>query len=249
MQALGAARLAEDVESEALLAAVAQPFLEAEAVALRLGDLLALLVEEHLVVEALGRTTAEDPRDLARLGDAVDQVLARHLVIDVERDPARRPVDLPLQLGEAAERRLTDARAVLVVEGDQARLGVDHLDRHLEHAAAGRRDREQRRIRLAAVLAERRQHHAHDRVPAAEHLADHLVEAARRVAIGRGQELVIEPEPVEEMAKHRIIVRGEALVGAERVGDLGQGLAEVARSASPARGRCRGPCEGRPCRR
>jgi hypothetical protein len=37
---------------------------------------------------------------------AVDQVLARHLVIDAERDPAHRPVDLPLQLGAAAEDRL-----------------------------------------------------------------------------------------------------------------------------------------------
>src|SRR4051812_9612781 len=76
VQALGAPGLAVDVESEARLRTVAQPFLEAEAVALRLGDLLALLVEEHLVIETLGRAPAEDSRDLARLGDAVDQVFA-----------------------------------------------------------------------------------------------------------------------------------------------------------------------------
>ena len=168
MQALGALGLAVDVEGEARLAAVAQPFLEAEAVALRLGDFLALFVEEHLVIEAFGRAAAEDARDLGRLGDAVDQILAGHFIIDPERDPARRPVDLPLQLGQAAERRLLDAGAVLVVERDQAGLGVDHLDRHLEHAAAGRRDRQERRIGLAPVLAQRRQHHAHDRVPAAQ---------------------------------------------------------------------------------
>src|SRR5258708_3640248 len=104
MQALRAPRLAVDVEAQAWLAAVAQPFLEAEAVSLRLGDLLALFVEEHLVIEALGRAAAEDARDLARLDDAVDQVLARHFVIDTERDPARGPVDLPLQLGKTAER-------------------------------------------------------------------------------------------------------------------------------------------------
>src|SRR4051812_6042218 len=75
VQALGALRLAVDVEGQAGLAAVAQPFLEAEPVALGLGDLLALFVEEHLVIEALWRAAAEDSRDLARLGDAVDQVL------------------------------------------------------------------------------------------------------------------------------------------------------------------------------
>src|SRR5258705_5751438 len=109
VQALGALGLAVDVESQALLAAVAQPFLEAEAIALRLGDFLALFVEEHLVIEALGRAATEDAGDLARLDDAVDQVLARHFVVDPERDPARRPVDLPLQLAQAAERRLPDA--------------------------------------------------------------------------------------------------------------------------------------------
>src|SRR3954447_8832192 len=116
VQALRLARLAIDVEGEALLAPVAQPLLEAESVALRLGDLLALFVEEHLVIEALGRAATEDARDLARLGDAVDQILARHLVVDPERDPACRPVDLPLQLGEAAERRLLDPTAVFVIE-------------------------------------------------------------------------------------------------------------------------------------
>src|SRR4051812_43621031 len=76
VQALRALGLAIDVEAQARLAAVAQPFLEAEAVAPGLRDLLALFVEEHLVIEALGRAAAEHPRDLAGLGDAVDQVLA-----------------------------------------------------------------------------------------------------------------------------------------------------------------------------
>ena len=49
----------------------------------------------------------------------------------------------------------------------------------------------------------------------------------RRVAIGRREELVVEAEAVEEMAKHRIIVMREALVLAERVGDLRQRLAEM----------------------
>src|SRR5215210_4208626 len=66
VQALGAARLAVDVEGQALLTAVAQPFFEAEAVALRFRDLLTVFIEEHLVVETLGRTAAEDARDLGR---------------------------------------------------------------------------------------------------------------------------------------------------------------------------------------
>src|SRR3546814_2695389 len=65
-------------------------------------DLLAVFVEEHLVVEAFGRAAAEHARDLRRLGDRIDQILARHLVIDPERDPAHRPIDLPLQLRQAA---------------------------------------------------------------------------------------------------------------------------------------------------
>ncbi|MGY4617794.1 hypothetical protein ACVWZ4_003021 [Bradyrhizobium sp. USDA 4472] len=44
---------------------VAQPFVDGEAVALRLRDLLALLVEEELVIEALGRRAAERPGDRA----------------------------------------------------------------------------------------------------------------------------------------------------------------------------------------
>ena len=60
MELLGLLGLAIDVEGEALLRAVGQPLVEAEAIALGLGDLLAILVEEHLVVEAFGRPGAED---------------------------------------------------------------------------------------------------------------------------------------------------------------------------------------------
>src|SRR5687767_10732663 len=67
VQALGLARLAIGEEGQAFLIAVGQPILEAEAIALRLGNLLALLVEEHLVVETLGRSAAEHARNRARL--------------------------------------------------------------------------------------------------------------------------------------------------------------------------------------
>src|SRR3954452_21756852 len=75
VQALRALRLAVDIEGEAWLASLAQPLLAAYAVSLRLVDLLALVVEEHLVVEAFRRAPAEDPGDLARLDNAVDEVL------------------------------------------------------------------------------------------------------------------------------------------------------------------------------
>src|SRR5689334_21870872 len=136
VQALRLLRFAVDVEGKARLAAVAKPLLEAEAVSLRLGDLLALFVEEHLVVEAFGRAAAEGAGDLAGLDDAVDQVLAGHLVVDSKRHPSRRPVDFPLQLGLAAERRLPNPAAVLVIERDQAGFSVDHVDGNLEHTAS-----------------------------------------------------------------------------------------------------------------
>ena len=227
MQALGLPGLAVDVEGQAVLAAIGQPLIEAEAVALGLGDFLAALVEEHLVIEALGRPGAEDARDLARMGDRIDQILAGHFIIDAERDPAHRPVDLPLQLGEAGERGLGDAGAVLVGEGDGAGVRVDDFDRDLEHAAGRGRDRQHRRIGLAALLAQGRQHHAEDVVPMAEDVADRLVEAAAGIAVGRRQEFIVEAEAVEEFAEHRIIVVGEAFVRSERVGDSGQRLAEI----------------------
>ena len=114
---------------------------------------------------------------------AVDQILARHLVIDAERDPAHRPVDLPLQLGAA--RRGSTARSAR----PRPRSAISpasastHLDRHLQHLAARRADRQHRRIGLAPLLAQRRQHHVHDRVVMAQHRLQRLVEPARGVAI------------------------------------------------------------------
>jgi hypothetical protein len=56
---LGALGLAIEVEGQALLRAVAQPLVERDAVALGLADLLAILVEEQLVIEPLRRARAE----------------------------------------------------------------------------------------------------------------------------------------------------------------------------------------------
>src|SRR5581483_9311105 len=55
--------LAVHEQRQTFWAGVAQPLLDGEAIALRLGNLLALLVEEELVVEAFRRLTAEHPAD------------------------------------------------------------------------------------------------------------------------------------------------------------------------------------------
>ena len=101
-------RLLEHEQRQAFRRGIGQPLVDGEAVALRLRDLLAVLVEEELVVEAVRRIGAEHPADLARQLHRVDQVLARHLVVDAERRPAERPVGLPLALDAAAGDRLLD---------------------------------------------------------------------------------------------------------------------------------------------
>ena len=61
----------------------------------------------------------------------------------------------------------------------------------------------------------------------AQHALDGVVELAALVIVrGRG-EFVVEAEPVEEGTQHRIVVRGEAVELAERIGDAGQRLAEM----------------------
>src|SRR3546814_6017356 len=69
MQLLRRLWLAKREESQAFLAAIAQPFLDRQAIALRLRNLLALLVEEHLIDQSLGLAPAERLGDLARLED------------------------------------------------------------------------------------------------------------------------------------------------------------------------------------
>ena len=53
------------------------------------------------------------------------------------------------------------------------------------------------------------------------------VEPPGLVIVRRGREFVVEAEAVEKAAQHRVVVRGEALVLAERVRDLAQRLAEM----------------------
>ncbi len=59
IESLGGARLLEHEERQALLRAVAQPFVDREAVAFRFGNLLAVIVEEEFVIEAFRRHAAQ----------------------------------------------------------------------------------------------------------------------------------------------------------------------------------------------
>ena len=137
IQPLRRLRLAIHEQRQRFRRGIAQPFVDGEAVALRLGDLLALVVEEQLVVEALRRRAAERRADLARQLDRVDQVLAGHFIVDAERDPAHRPVGLPLQLAMAAGDRERDALPGLgIVIGDRA--GLDVMARRSAPAARRR---------------------------------------------------------------------------------------------------------------
>ena len=250
IQPLRRLRLAVHEQRQALRARIAQPFLDREAVALGLGDFLALLVQEQFVIEALGRVAAKRAADFARQLHGIDQILAGHLVIDAERDPAHRPVGLPLQLAmPAGDRRGHPLARTGIVVGDGASGHVAGDDRHLQHLAGARRNGQERRIGAGPLGAQRRQHDGHDFVEPRQHGHQRRVEAPRRVIIGRGHEFVVEAEGVEERAQPRIVVSAEAAMGAERVRDPGQRLAEVRAPACPCSGRCPAPCAARPCRR
>ena len=65
VQALGRLRLAVHEQRQRFRRGIAQPFVDGQAVALRLGNLLAMLVEEQLVIEAFRRQAAQRRADLA----------------------------------------------------------------------------------------------------------------------------------------------------------------------------------------
>ena len=199
---------------------------DGQAIALRLGNLLAVFVEEQLVDQAFRAAAAEHLGNAAGLQVAVSEVLAAHLVIDAEGDPAHPPVNLPLQLGMAAEDRGLDILAK-VMEPDDPGLRIDHRHRHLQHLPGCRRDRENRRIGLAPLLAQGGQHDVHDRAEIAQHAAQGIIECPGIVAIGGRDKFVLEPEAVEEFAQHRVVVMREAFVLVERIGDAAQRMADV----------------------
>ena len=180
VQLLGAFGFAKRVKSHAVARAVFQPVLQRQTIALRLRNLLALFVEEHFVDQRLGRPSAKYARNLAALHAAVGQILAVHFIIDAQSDPAHRPIDLPLQLGFAAQDRLRYDVAI-VVETDQTGLGIDDLDRHLQHDAGLLANRQDGRIGRGAFLAQRRQHDVHNALIVAQHVLQRLIKPTRFV--------------------------------------------------------------------
>src|SRR4051812_47306457 len=96
IEPLGRLRLTVHEQRQRFRRGITQPFVDSESVAPGFGDLLALVVEKQLVVEALGWVRAERTTDITGQLDRVDQVLAGHLIVDTERDPAQRPIRLPL---------------------------------------------------------------------------------------------------------------------------------------------------------
>ena len=152
-----------------------------------------------------------------------DQVLAGHLVVHAKRGPAHRPVRLPLQLAVPARHgHLRQPPGIGILVDDRARSDVAVDDRHLQHAARGRRDRQERTVGRAPLRAERRQDHVADRVVIFEHLEQRYVEAAGNVALGGRHELVVEGKRVEKRLEPRIVVLAEARMVAEGVRYLGQ---------------------------
>ena len=60
-----------------------------------------------------------------------------------------------------------------------------------------------------------------------EHQSQCIIEPAGGIIVGRGRELVIKAIAVEKLAQQRVVMRGEAVELLERIGHLGQRLAEM----------------------
>ena len=170
VELLGAFGVRENVEAEALLRPVLKPLLNRQAIAFRLGDLLALFIEEKLIDETFGLVPAKDTRNLARLDTSVGQILAVHFVVNAKRHPAHGEVDFPLELGLAAKRALLDHFAVFIGETDHASVRIDHFDRHLQHDARLGRDWHDRRISRRALSPKGGEHNVEDRLVVAKNV-------------------------------------------------------------------------------
>ena len=170
----------------------------------------------------LGLFAAQDLADAVIDRRVGRMILAIHLEIDIQRGPAGAEIGLPLQLHLPARDRQGQFMPVFVVKGDGAVLGVHVLDRHVQHLAGLRADRQEAAIGLLAFLAQAGQHHPHDRVIAFGRQQQRVVELAGFIEFGRADEFVFEPEGVQETAQHGVVVGAEAVVFAEGIGHGGQ---------------------------
>ena len=210
-------RLLPLIQRQAFGGRIGQPLLDRDAIALGLGNLLALLVEKELVDELLRWLGAEDLADLRidrRVGHVV---LAEHLEVDAERRPAHAEIRLPLQLHMSARDRQRRVLAILVDERHSTRLRINRLHRHVENATRRRRDRQEGRIGLAPFRPQRRQHHLHDVIVLLGGAQQHRVEPARLVQRRRRSKFILKAEAVEEGPQPRIHVCAIALMRAEGI--------------------------------
>ena len=217
VEALGSLGLLEHEERKAFRCGVGEPLLDRDAIALGLGDLLALVVEEQLVDEVHRRLDSQGLAYL-RVERLVRQViLAKHLEVDAQGCPAHAEVGLPLHLHLAAGDGLGDLLAVLVVIGDRAGGGIDALHRHVKDTAGLGGDGKEGAVASPSFLAQCGQHDVHDAVVCGERLHEHRVEHARAIGFCRRHKLVLEAEAIEERAQACVVVMGEAFVCAEGV--------------------------------
>ena len=272
-QPLGAPRLLVHEQRQALVRRVAQPFLDRQAVAPRLGDLLALVVEEQLIGESGRRRAADGPADPAAQAHRIDQVLAGHLVVDVERRPAQRPVDPPLHLAAAVQHgvfeRIADPFAGIVDALEHRRpvarpgFGDDGVVDHLPALGAdaslvGVNHRNTANSSCAAPRPAG-QHDVAHRLVFFQHAQDGLVEPAGAIGIRRAEEFVVEAEPVEEFAQRPLFAAAKLSLfpngsgvesGASRGGRSARRRPSPRHRAQPVPVRhVVRPCAGRPCRR
>ena len=226
IQSLGPGRLVVHELAEALGRGVAQPFVDGQAITLRFTDLLPGIVQEQLIGQVDRRLGAQGAADLRGEPHAVDQVLAGHLVIHTQRVPAHRPIGLPLRLAMPGNNRGFKARARLVAP-DQGAVSAHLLHRHLHDDSGDGVDGQEGRIGGAPVRSQGGQDDAADLVMDLAHPQQRGVEATLGVILGAGGEFVVETETVQEAAEAGVVMRAEAVMGAEWVGDAGQRAAQI----------------------
>ena len=182
----------------------------------------------------------------------VDQVLAAHLVVDAERRPAHAPsrpstaaCTWPPVTGTCVTLSRSRDRCRRWCPASASRSTIGTCSTWPVVGEIGRKA-----SRWRGARAQRRQHDVHHLVVVLEHLEQRRVEAARSVALGGRQELVVEAEARRGRRRSRaLLCVAEARMLAERVGHLASAACRDARPASPCWARCRAPCASRPCRR
>ena len=210
-----------------LSARIGQPFINRQAIAAGLRNLVALIVQEQLIAEMVRLLAAQyfaDPVIDRGIGGMVFTV---HLKIDVQRRPARPEIGLPLQFHIATRDRQGHLLTVLGVEGNRTRLSVHMLHRHVHNPPAFRVDRQENRIGLTTFLTQRFQHDLHNVIILLSRAQQNFVKLSSGIELGRRNKLILEAEGIQEPAQHRVVMMAKALVGAKRVRHSGQRALQV----------------------